>query len=227
MIPDRSSSADSTVTYWAPVIHFLRSHDSPAFRVEIVPTANHWEAYYLPHAGFALARGWYRQLDMADNAALYAPELTPRSYRTWLRQHAVRFVILSHLPLEAIDGQREASLLQSPTSGLRTIMQTSNATIYELPHATPLLTGPAGATITAVQSSRISGFINAPGTYYLRARYSEYWSVTRGSLCLAPGSSAMTRVQAFRSGPFTIEAAETPGRVLTDLLDSDSHPCRR
>lgn len=227
MIPDRSSSAAATAGYWAPVVGFLRAHDSPPFRVEVVPTANHWEAYYIPRAGFALARGWYRQLDMADDAALYAPRLTPASYRTWLRQHAVRFVVLPHLPLEAIDAQREASLLRSPASGLRTVLRTPDATIYELPRATPLITGPARATITSIRSSRLSGYVDAPGTYYLRARYSPYWSVTRGSLCLLPAKrSAMTLVRASRPGAFTIQAAETPGGVIADLLDRDAHACR-
>ena len=227
MIPDRSSSLDATAAYWAPVVGFLRAHDSPSFRVEVVPTANHWEAYYIPHAGFALARGWYRQLDMADDAALYAPTLTPTAYRAWLRQHAVRFVVLPHLPLEAIDGKREAALLRSPRSGLDTVARMANATIYELPGATPLITGPAPAKITSIRSSRLAGYVDAPGTYYLRARYSPYWSVTRGSLCLAPAkTSAMTVVRASRGGAFTIQAAETPGGVVADLLDDDSGLCR-
>src|SRR5579872_960312 len=220
MIPDRTSSADATAAYWAPVIRFLRAHDEPKFRVEVVPTANHWESYYIPHAGFALARGWYRQLDIADDAALYAPRLSPASYREWLRQHAVRFVVLPNLPLEAIDAAREAALVRSPQSGLRRMLRTANATIYALPHPTPLITGPAHAAITALQSSRLLGYVDAPGTYYLRARFSAYWSVTRGAICLAPARSAMTLVHASGAGPFTIQAAKTPGGVVADLLDS-------
>ena len=226
MIPDRSSGIAATAAYWRPVLRFLRVHDSPAFRVEVVPTANHWEAYYIPHAGFALARGWYRQLDIADDAALYAPTLTAASYRDWLRGRAVRFVVLPNLPLEAIDAQREASVLRSPGSGLTVVRRTANATIYELPHATPLLTGPARATITSMQSSRLSGYVATPGTYLLRTRYSPYWSVTRGSLCVARAKSAMTLLRISRAGAFTIQATETPGGVIADLLDRDSHRCR-
>jgi hypothetical protein len=36
---------------------FLAAHPAPGFRLEVVPTSNHWEAYYLPRAGYALARG--------------------------------------------------------------------------------------------------------------------------------------------------------------------------
>ena len=49
----------------------------------------------MPHAGLALARGWYRQLDIADNPALYARQLAPADYRAWLRRRAVRFVVLT------------------------------------------------------------------------------------------------------------------------------------
>jgi hypothetical protein len=114
MIADRASSAGSQLSFWRPVLAFLDRHRTDAgFRVEVVPTANHWEAYYLPTAGFALARGWYRQLDIADNPTLYAPRLTAPLYRAWLRSHAVRYVVLTDLPPEAIDAPREARLLRS------------------------------------------------------------------------------------------------------------------
>jgi hypothetical protein len=35
--------------------------------------------------GFPLARGWYRQLDVADNPTLYANHLDATAYRRWLR----------------------------------------------------------------------------------------------------------------------------------------------
>jgi hypothetical protein len=225
MIPDRSSSIDAATTFWNPIITYLRRHSTPAFRVEVVPTANHWEAYYLPRAGFALARGWYRQLDMADDAALYAPRLDRSSYTRWLRQHAVRFVVLPHLTLEAVDAQREATLLESVHSGLRAVLQTPRATIYELPHATPLITGPARAAVTALQSSRIEGYVDRPGSYFLRVRFTNYWSVTRGSLCLTPGSAAMTEMRANRAGRFTIQATETPTGVLARIFDPESKSC--
>ena len=225
MIPDRSSSVDATAAFWQPVIRFLRGHSAAAFRVEVVPTANHWEAYYLPHAGFALARGWYRQLDIADDAALYSPTLTASTYGDWLRQHAVRFIVLPHLALEAIDGQREAAVLRSPDSGFMTVLQAAQATIYELPKATPLLTGPSAAAVTSLQSSRIQGYVERPGTYLLRVRYSPYLSMIQGSGCLSPGLAAMTRLHATHAGRFTIKATETPPGVLTHLLDGDSPRC--
>lgn len=225
MIPVRSSTVAGTPAYWKPIIQFLRARRSQVFRVEVVPTANHWEAYYLPRAGIALARGWYRQLDIADDAALYAPTLTPASYRAWLRAHAVRFVVVPDVPLEAVDAPREARLLRSGRSGLVLVHRTRNAAVYELPHPTGLLTGPGRAAITTLQSSRISGYVDRAGTYFLRVRYSPYWSVTHGALCVAAGRSAMTRLDASRPGGFTIRAAETPGGLLAALVDHDRGRC--
>jgi hypothetical protein len=225
MIPNRSSSAGASVAFWKPVIEYLHRRSAPDFRVEVVPTANHWEAYYLPRAGIALARGWYRQLDIADDGVLYAPSLTAVQYRGWLRQHAVRFVVLPRLPLEAIDAQREATLLQSRRSGLRVVFQTRQATIYALPRPTPLLTGPGGAAVTFLQSSRIGGYVDTPGTYFLRVRYDPYWLVQRGSVCPSPGPSRMTRLIVRLPGAFTIQAAETPAGILDTLFDGESGRC--
>jgi hypothetical protein len=226
MIPDRSSGRDAQPSYWAPVIRYLHRHSSARFRVEVVPTANHWESFYLPRAGIPLARGWYRQLDIADNATLYASALTPAAYRGWLRKHGIRYVVIPRLPLEPSE-QREAALVSSPESGLRRVLRIPSATVFELPNATPLLTGPAAAAITALQSNRIMGYVDKAGSYFLRVRYSPYWSITRGSLCLAPGPDAMTWLRASRPGRFALQAAETPGAVLQQLFDEDARRCTR
>lgn len=225
MIPDRSSIPDAQPSYWAPLIRFIRAHSTAQFRVEVVPTANHWEAYYFPRAGIPLARGWYRQLDFADNALFYARRLTPADYRRWLREHAVRFVVVPHLPLEPSE-QREARLVESPRSGLREVLRIPAAAIYELPRPTPLLTGPAPAAVTSLQSSRILGRVGRPGSYLLRVRFSPYWSIAKGALCLAPTRQAMTRVRVIRPGPFAIQAEESPGAVIDQLFDqSGAYGC--
>ena len=55
---------------------YLRDHLPPGARVEVVPTSARWEAYYLPTRGIPLARGWFRQTDMARNRLLYRRTLT-------------------------------------------------------------------------------------------------------------------------------------------------------
>jgi hypothetical protein len=225
MISTRSSSADGRAAFWRPVVDFLRAHSGPAFRVEVVPTANHWEAYFLPQAGFALARGWYRQLDIADDGALYAPRLTPAGYRTWLRAHAVRYIVLPHLQLEAIDARREARLIESQASGLRRVAATAEATIYELRRPSAMLTGPAQAAVTAVSSDEIRGWVATPGSYVLRVHFTPYWSVVRGSVCLARADGSMTRLVAARAGQFAIRAIETPVALVGAIFDRDASRC--
>jgi hypothetical protein len=226
MISDRSSGLASQATFWQPVVEFLRSHSGPSYRVEVVPTANHWEAYYLPRAGLPLARGWYRQLDIADNPALYAPRLTPADYRGWLRARGVRYVVLPHLPLEATDARREARLVRSPAAGLDEVFSSHAATIYELPRAEPILTGPGAATVTAMSSSEIDGRVARAGTYLLRVHFTPYWSIARGSLCLARTRGGMTLLDLRRAGPFSLHAIETPGGIVTAFLDQDAPGCR-
>jgi hypothetical protein len=219
MVSDRSSTAGGQLAFWRPLIGFLHARSGRDFRVEVVPTANHWESYYLPAAGIPLARGWYRQLDIADNAVLYAKRLPPAAYRAWLRRNAVRFVVLPHLPLEAIDAQRESALLRSGRAGLRKVWVTRQATVYELGDATPLLTGPGRARITTFSSSRIAGSVRRSGIYLLHVRYTPYWSIREGSLCLARGEDAMTRFHALRAGSFSLQAVEAPLGVIESLTD--------
>jgi hypothetical protein len=225
MISLRASSVDARGAFWKPIIQFIRGHNSPNFRVEVVPTANHWEAYFLPAAGIPLARGWYRQLDIADNPQLYARTLTPRTYRSWLRAHGVRYVIVPKLPLEAIDAAREATIAYARGSGLSRVWSGRAATIYELPEATPILTGPGAATITHLDSNRIEGFVARPGRYLLRVHFSPYASVTRGTLCIAPSRTRLTLVRARRPGRFTIHALEDPAAVLAAAVGDDSGRC--
>ena len=54
----------------SPLLGFLHRADRPLGRVEVVPTAFHWEAAYVAPA-FPLARGWERQLDTANNSIFY------------------------------------------------------------------------------------------------------------------------------------------------------------
>ncbi|HKD94355.1 MAG TPA: hypothetical protein VKB43_06550, partial [Gaiellaceae bacterium] len=94
LVPSRLDNNTQQASFWRPAIRFLRQHEQPGYRVEVVPTAEHWEAYWIPKAGFPLARGWYRQLDVVDNPALYTNHLDASAYRHWLRSDAVRYVLL-------------------------------------------------------------------------------------------------------------------------------------
>ena len=225
MIPDRASSVGSTLAFWQPVIRFLDRHQRPGFRVEVVETANHWENYFLPEAGFPLARGWYVQLDLADNRALYAPGLTAARYDAWLRERAVRYVVFPHLPGEKAYGGEEAALLASGRSGLHRVWSAGRASIYELPHATAVLSG-AAAAVTVFGPREIAGHIAHPGVYLLRVAFNPYWTVKRGSLCLSPGGARYTLLHVRRAGRFEIRAIETPLSLLRAIVHHNPADCR-
>ena len=225
LIPSRLDNQTQQASFWRPAIGFLREHEQPGYRVEVVPTAEHWEANWIPRAGFPLARGWYRQLDEADNPVLYSKQLDASSYRHWLRSAAVRYVLLS--PTAALDwdgGPREASILRSPGSGFHVVFRSANWTVYELPHATPLLTGPAHPVVTSFGHTVIRGRVFAPGRYLLRAHYNPYWRLA-GAGCVAPGPDKMTILDASRPERFALAVPGTPSGLVRELFGGKRAAC--
>ena len=100
-----------------------------SMRIEVPPTANHWEAAYLAPK-FELARGWLRQLDTTRDDIFYAEgALTDRTYAHWLRDNAISFVALPDAPLD-YSSAVEAKLIRSdpPTSTSATPPSTGAST---------------------------------------------------------------------------------------------------
>ncbi|HUJ56485.1 MAG TPA: hypothetical protein VLW49_10925 [Gaiellaceae bacterium] len=225
LVPSRIDNNSQQASFWKPAIGFLQRHEQPGYRVEVVPTAEHWEAYWIPRAGFALARGWYRQLDEVDNPILYSRHLDASTYRQWLRSAAVRYVLLTTTaPLDWDGGPREARILRSPQSGLKVVFRSKNWTIYELPHATPLLTGPAHPVVTAFGHTVIRARVNTPGVYLLRAHYSPYWHL-KGAGCVAPGPGKMTILDLTRAQAFALSVPGTPGGLAHQVVDEPGSTC--
>jgi len=225
LVPSRLDNASQNASFWRPALGFLRSHDQPGYRVEVVPTAEHWEAYWIPRSGFPLARGWYRQLDVVDNPTLYAKHLDGPAYRAWLRSAAVRYVLLSTTaPLDWDGGPQEAGVLRSPSSGLKVVFRSANWTIYELPHATPLLTGPARPVVTSFGHTVIRGRVFAAGHYLLRAHDNPYWRL-KGAGCVTQGPDKMTILELPRPERFTLSVPGTPSGLARELFGDHSATC--
>ena len=225
LVPSRLNNDTQQASFWHPAIRFLRAHAQPGFRVEVVPTAEHWEAYWIPKSGLPLARGWYRQLDVVDNPALYANHLNASAYRHWLRSAAVRYVLLSTTaPLDWEGGPQEARVLRSPSSGLRAVFRSRNWTIFELPHATPLLTGPASPVVTSFGHTAIRGRVFAAGRYLMRAHYSPYLRL-QGSGCVAPGPDKMTYLELTRPERFALSVPGTPDGLVRELFAGTEATC--
>jgi hypothetical protein len=211
--------------FWAPALDYLGERSGPGYRVEVVPTFDHWEAYWLPRAGIPLARGWYRQIDIARNELFYERPLAPAAYRAWLREMGVRFVVLPQTRLGQKGEEREAVLLRSGRSGLRAVFSDENATIYELGSAQSILTGPASPFVTRFDHSRVEGVLAAPGAYRLKVRYTRYWRVRAGAVCVERAADGMTRLSATRPGRFVLSVPEQPASLVRLLVGRPPARC--
>jgi hypothetical protein len=218
-------SRGHAAAFWQPALEFLDRHASAQFRVEVVPTAAHWEAYYLPRAGHPLARGWYRQLDARENPLLYEIDLTGPEYRKWLRARGVRYVLLPRIRLNQAGAASEARLLRSGRSGLSEVGRTSDWRIYALPAATPLLTGAGQAAVTELGHDTVAGWTTARGDYRLRVRHTPQWRVERGDVCVTPADDGAIALHVERPGPFRLAVAEHPVAVLTAPFASAGTRC--
>ncbi|CAN5286172.1 hypothetical protein BH18ACT12_BH18ACT12_12660 [soil metagenome] len=218
-------SKDPTVTasYWQPAIGFLRGHLSPSYRVEVVDTTGHWAARYLPEAGIPLARGWFRQDDFPANEVLYG-RLARDTYLTWLHSLAVRYVVLTDAAPD-YSSRAEATLLRSGRSGLRPVFRAAHLTIYAVPSAQPLVTGPGASRVVKLTERKISIVVAQPGRYRIAVRYSPYWRSSQG--CIAEGSDEMLRLNATRSGPIVLHFDFEAKRLLQPFRVPATTGCQK
>jgi hypothetical protein len=114
--------------------------------------------------------------------------------------------------------------LRSPRTGLNAVFRSRNWTIYELPHATPLLTGPANPVVTSFGHTAIRGRVFAAGRYLLRAHYSPYLRL-QGSGCVAPGPGKMTYLELTRPQRFALSVPGTPDGLVRELFGGTEATC--
>jgi hypothetical protein len=225
LVPYRLESKPESAAFWRPAIAFLEQHRDPNYRVEVVPTAAHWESYWIPRAGYPLARGWYRQLDVAGNPVLYAPHLDGAQYMSWLRRMSVKYVLLPRTQLDPDAAPTEARLLRRGTAGIRPVFRSANWTIYELAHPQPLFTGPAQARLTAMGHQVISGVVGAAGLYTLGIHFNRYWTADPRVSCVRAGPGGMTLIRFREPGAFTLRISNGLDSLLDSFTKSDHTGC--
>ncbi|HLY86505.1 MAG TPA: hypothetical protein VKO84_08360 [Gaiellaceae bacterium] len=210
---------------WPAAINYLERHAVPQFRVEAVDTVGHWPAFYLANANIPLARGWFRQDDFPENAVLYSA-LGPRAYLRWLYSLGVGYVVLSTAPPD-YSARAEAKLLRSGRSGLLPVFHTSTLTIYRVPHARPIFTGPGAPAIVRLSDAKMTVAVRRAGTYRIAVHWSPYWRVTRG--CLTRGKDDMLRLATNGAGlvrlSFVVSAAGAFDALAGDTRASTSKNC--
>jgi hypothetical protein len=206
----RSVGDPSTApAYFQPPARWLREHAGPGVRVEVPPTANHWESAYLA-SQFELARGWLRQLDTTRDDIFYDGEgsLTNAAYSNWLRQNAISYVALPDAPLDYSSVAERRLLLSNPPY-LKLRWTSPHWRIYAVRHPEPLVDpmGAAAAHTLWVGRQSFGLDVTRPGEFLVRVNFTPYWSIDRGAGCL------------LRRGDWTVARATHPGilRVSADF----------
>jgi hypothetical protein len=191
-------NASMKAAYYQPLLRFLDHADRPLGRVEVVPTAFHTEAEFVSPS-FPLARGWERQLDIADNGLFYEPgRLNDASYRSWLLANGVRFVALPDVPLDYA-AKAEARLVRTGVPGLRLVWRTAHWRVYDVIGAPGLVSGPAWLLSSSGGDVRLRA--TAPGVIVVRERYVDAWRVASGGAVISRARGGWLRVRVGRAGP--------------------------
>jgi len=205
----RSVGDPSTaLAYFHPATSWLREHGAEGKRIEVPPTANHWEAAYMAPK-FELARGWLRQLDTTRDDVFYdGKELTAASYGHWLRANAISYVALPDAPLD-YSSVRERRLILADPPYLKLRFAGEHWRIYRVLHQKPLVAPLAGAAAKTLWFGR-QGFaldVLRPGDFLVRVSFTPYWSIAHGQGCI------------LRHGDWTVARASRPGifRVAADF----------
>ena len=196
-VGDPSTKAE----YFEPVAHWLHGHGGLGARVEVPPTANHWESAYLAPQ-VELARGWLRQIETTRDDIFYDDdgELGSGQYRAWLYDNAVKYVALPDAPLDYSSAAERRLILSEPPY-LQLRWQSPHWRVYTVLDHAPLVE-PRGAAAARVLQVGRQGFtldVTHPGSFLVRVSFTPYWSIARGNGCL------------FRRGEWTLVRAEGPG----------------
>ncbi len=182
----RSVGDPSTeASYFQPASHWLMEHGGQGVRIEVPPTANHWESAYLAPK-FELARGWLRQLDTARDDLFYKEgALTAHSYERWLRNNAITYVALPNAPLD-YSSIVEARIIRAEPPYLRERFHRDGWRIFEVSDPKPLVSsmGVGRASTVRVGHQGFALDVTQPGRFLVRVAFTPYWSIGRGSGCL-------------------------------------------
>jgi hypothetical protein len=202
-----SAARDPAVnaSYYTPLLAELRTlgigYGARAARIEVVPTADHWEAQFVA-SQVSIARGWERQLDGLRNGLFYA-RAAPDAARLqeWLREEAISYVALADSPLD-YSGTAEARLVGQAPPFLREVWRSAHWRLFAVADPSPLAQPPA--TLSQLGSDSFTLRAPAAGQYAVRVRFTPYWRLSNGSGCVARGPGDWTVLSLPRGGSFHV-----------------------
>lgn len=230
LVGDLRAAGDPTSarSYFQPLLAELARR--PPGRIEVVPTANYWEAAYVPQAA-PLARGWLRQADQAYNRLFLDGSVDGDSYGRWLRDNGVGYVALADAKPSWV-GRREAELIRGGLPYLTPIWRHRNWTLYAVTGAPSIVesirsgatpgggdlpeevggAGPGaergGPEIVRATSAELTIEVPAGGEILVRLRWSRWLGVDGAGACLGPYGD-WTVLRAPRPGQYRITGSLT------------------
>lgn len=206
IVTSPASDPETQSSFYQPVLHELTTLSPGPVRIEVPPTLEHWEAAFVGVApNVSLARGWERQLDIANNPIFYnTGALTAASYENWLATNGISYVALPNAPLDYA-GKAEAALLKSGTvTDLQAVWATPSWRLWRVTDSPGLVTG--AATLTTLAPDRIDLIVSRTGPVTVRVRYTDFWKVTLGSGCVSSAPDGWTSVDARAPGVVQLSA---------------------
>jgi hypothetical protein len=200
--------------YYRPLLNFFDSVGAQNTRVEVVPTARHWEAAFVANE-IPIARGWERQLDRRFHPFFYDGSLTDSELHSWLRESGVRYVALADTALDD-SGVEEAALIEADPPYLRPAWHDEHWRVWRVVDSTGLIDGPARLNDFGVDT--VSLDVLAPGDVLVRVRASAFWSSTP-PVCIEPTADGWIVLRDVQPGPLELKLDETA------LVDDDEDLC--
>jgi hypothetical protein len=214
-----ASDPSVNASYYTPLLDELRALDvgygSPPTRparIEVVATADHWEARWLaPHV--MIARGWERQLDTYRNGLFYeaSKPLAATRYRAWLSQNAISYVALPDAPLD-YSAKAEARLVRARPPYLREVWRSAHWRLFAVRQPTALAGPPA--ILRSASSDSLTLYAPRPGSYTVRVRFTPYWALASGSGCVSRAAGDWTELQARKAGDLHLVIRFSLARVF-------------
>ena len=109
----------------------------------------------------------------------------------------------------------EARLIRSGKTSLVPVFRSAHVIVYQLPGATPLITGAGDASVLWLYPTHIVALVDGPGRYEVRVRWSPYWRASTG--CVWRGPDGMLRLLAPRAGLIDLRVSVNVTRGLETL----------
>jgi hypothetical protein len=206
-----AGSEATSASYYAPVKRFLAAQRGGPVRVEVPLTRSHWEAALLAPS-VSLARGWEKQMETRYDDVLLAGSLTAASYERWLDAQAVAYVALPDVPLDSSSAQ-EGRLIRGGLPYLREVFASAHWRIYRVLGATPLASGPG--RLTALGHDSFTLRARSVGRFVVRVHFTPYWTLTRGSGCVARAPGGWTAVSVRGAGEAVVRASFSLARAFS------------